>query len=140
MFVDGIPVGYLAPVDIGFLMDSPEDYSRDFVSASAVRVLRYFALLLDLLLPALFIAVTEYHPFVLPQKLGDVIMASKQTVPFSAIWETLGLLIAFELLQETGIHLPQSIGNSVSIIGGIVVGTAAAEAGILSKWVDKRWL
>lgn len=132
LFVDGIPVGYLAPVDIGFLMDSPEDYGRDFVSASAVRVLRYFALLLDLLLPAVFIAVTEYHPFILPQKLGEVIMTSKQTVPFSAIWETLGLLIAFELLQETGIHLPQSIGNSVSIIGGIVVGTAAAEAGILS--------
>ena len=64
--------------------------------------------------------------------MKQVIMESKQTVPFSSAWETLGLLIAFELLQETGIHLPQSIGNSVSIIGGIVVGSAAAEAGILS--------
>ena len=54
------------------------------------------------------------------------------TVPFSSAWETLGLLVAFELLQESGVHLPQSIGNSVSIIGGIVVGSAAAEAGILS--------
>lgn len=132
LFVDGIPVGYLAPVDIGFLMDSPEDYGRDFISASAVRILRFLALFLDLLLPALFIAMTVYHPQIMPRVLHDVIMTSKQSVPFSAIWETLGLLIAFELLQESGIHLPQSIGNSVSIIGGIVVGTAAAEAGILS--------
>ena len=132
MFVDGIPVGYLAPVDIGYLMESPEDYGRDFISASAVRILRYGALLVDLLLPALFVALTVYHPHWLPQHLHQVIMESKQTTPFSSVWEILGLLIAFELLQETGIHLPQSIGNSVSIIGGIVVGTAAAEAGILS--------
>jgi len=132
LFVDGIPVGYLAPVDIGYLMDSPEDYGRDFISASAVRILRFGALLVDLLLPALFVAMTVHHPHWLPSQLHQVIMESKETVPFSAVWEMLGLLVAFELLQETGIHLPQSIGNSVSIIGGIVVGTAAAEAGILS--------
>lgn len=132
LFVDGIPVGYLAPVDIGYLMDSPEDYGRDFVFASCVRVLRYIALIVDLLLPALFVAMTVYHAHLLPEVLKQVIMESKQTVPFSSVWEILGLLVAFELLQETGIHLPQSIGNSVSIIGGIVVGSAAAEAGILS--------
>ena len=132
LFVDGIPVGYLAPVDIGYLMESPEDYGRDFISASAIRILRYGALLVDLLLPALFVAMTVYHPYWLSPHLHQVIMESKQTAPVSSVWEILGLLIAFELLQETGIHLPQSIGNSVSIIGGIVVGTAAAEAGILS--------
>ncbi|MBQ8796655.1 MAG: spore germination protein [Oscillospiraceae bacterium] len=132
LLVDGLPLGYLAPVDIGYLMNSPEDHSRDYVSASWVKILRYIALALDLLLPAVFIAMTVYHQELLPSVLGRVIMESKQTVPFSAAWETLGLLIAFELLQETGIHLPQNIGNSVSIIGGIVVGTAAAEAGILS--------
>lgn len=132
LLVDGLPVGYLAPVDIGYLMNSPEDYGRDFVSASWTRILRYIALLIDLLLPALFIAMTVFHRNLFPQLLGDIIMTSKQTVPFSAAWETLGLLIAFELLLETGVHLPRNIGSSVSIIGGIVVGTAAAEAGILS--------
>ena len=132
LLVDGLPVGYLAPVDIGFLMNSPEDLGRDFISASWIRVLRYIALVIDLLLPAVFIAMTAYHQELLPEKLGQVIMRSKETVPFSSIWETLGLLLAFELLQETGIHLPQNIGNSVSIIGGIVVGSAAAEAGVLS--------
>jgi len=132
VLVDGLPIGYLTPVDIGYLMNSPEDYGRDFVSASWVRILRYGALLLDLLLPALFVAMTIYHQSLMPEILRQVIMDSKQTVPFSAAWEMLGLLIAFELLQETGIHLPQNIGNSVSIIGGIVVGTAAAEAGLIS--------
>ena len=132
LLVDGLPIGYLAPVDVGYFMNSPEDRSRDFISASWIRTLRYIALVIDLLLPAVFIAMTAYHQNLLPEKLGQVIMRSKETVPFSSIWETLGLLLAFELLQETGIHLPQNIGNSVSIIGGIVVGSAAAEAGLLS--------
>lgn len=132
LLVDGLPSGYLAPVDIGYLMNSPEDRGRDFISASWLRILRYLALVIDLLLPALFVAMTVFHRNLLPDLLGDVIIKSKETVPFSAAWETLGLLVAFELLQETGVHLPRNIGSSVSIIGGIVVGTAAAEAGILS--------
>ena len=132
ILVDGLPVGYLTPVDVGYLMNSPEDYGRDYISATWTRVLRYVALLIDLLLPSVFVAMTVHHRGALPKILGDVVLKSKQTVPFSAAWETIGLLIAFELLQETGIHLPQNIGNSVSIIGGIVVGSAAAEAGVLS--------
>ena len=131
LFVDGLPLGYLAPVDIGYLMDSPEDLARDFVSASWVRLLRYASLVLGLLLPALYIAFTMFHPQWIPAALGSVI--EKNRVVFSPAWEVLGLLLAFELLQESGIHLPQSIGQSVSIIGGIVVGTAGVEAGLISS-------
>ncbi len=132
VIVDGIPLGYLAPVDIGYLMDSPEDLARDYVTASWVRILRYAALILGLLLPAIYIAMMEFHMDWIPQPLLGVIKESKQSVPFSAVWEVLGLLLAFELLQESGVHLPQSIGQSVSIIGGIVVGTAGVEAGLIS--------
>jgi len=132
VIVDGMPVGYLAPVDIGYLMDSPEDIGRDFVSASCIRVLRYAALFLSLLLPAIYIAFTMFHMNWLPENLRNVILSSKENVPFNAAWEVLGLLVAFELLQESGIHLPHSIGQSVSIIGGIVVGTAGVEAGLVS--------
>ena len=132
LFVDGLPLGYLAPVDIGYLMDSPEDLARDYISASWVRILRYGALLLGLLLPAVYVAMMQFHLHWIPHPLLDVIMASKMSVPFSSVWEVLGLLLAFELLQESGIHLPQSIGQSVSIIGGIVVGTAGVEAGLVS--------
>ena len=131
LFVDGLPLGYLAPVDIGYLMDSPEDMTRDYISASWVRILRYGSLLLGLLLPAMYIAFTVFHPHWLPANLAMVI--EKNRVSFSPVWEVLSMLLAFELLQESGIHLPQSIGQSVSIIGGIVVGTAGVEAGLISS-------
>ena len=132
LLVDGLPLGYLAPTDLGYLMDSPEDRSRDYISASCIRCLRYAALLLSLLLPAFYIAMATFHPEMIPLPLLRAIIDSKAAVPFSATAEVLGLLAAFELLQESGIHLPQAIGQSVSTIGGIVVGTAAVEAGLIS--------
>ncbi len=135
LMVDGLPLGYMAPVDIGYLMESPEDRSRDFVSASCVRVLRYGALVTSLLLPAVYVALITFHPNLMPAKLLAIILNSKQEVPFTTGAEVMGLLIAYELLQESGIHLPQAIGQSVSTIGGIVVGTAAVEAGLISPVV-----
>ena len=132
VIVDGIPLGYLAPVDLGVLMESPEDWGKDYVSASAVRVLRYGALLISLLLPGLFIAMATFHPEMIPLPLLQAMIESKEFVPFSTMVEVLTLLLAFELLQESGVHLPASIGQSVSIIGGIVVGSAAVEAKIIS--------
>ena len=135
VIVDGLPLGYLAPVDIGYLMESPEDRSRDFLSASFVRVLRYGALVVSLLLPAIYTALVTYHQNWIPENLLNIILKSREAVPFSTASESLGLLIAYELLQESGIHLPQAIGQSVSTIGGIVVGTAAVEAGLISPVV-----
>ena len=135
LMVDGLPLGYLAPADIGYLMESQEDRSRDFISASCVRVLRYGALLTSLLLPAVYVALITFHQDLVPNKLLEIILNSKKDVPFTTGAEVLGLLIAYELLQESGIHLPQAIGQSVSTIGGIVVGTAAVEAGLISPVV-----
>ena len=135
LLVDGLPLGYLAPANMGYLMESPEDRGRDYISASAVRILRYGALLASLLLPALYIAVVSFHPQWMPEALRNIVMGSREEVPFSVAGEVLSLLIAYELLQESGIHLPQAIGQSVSTIGGIVVGTAAVEAGLISPVV-----
>jgi len=132
LIVDGIPLGYLAPTDLGYLMDSPEDRGRDFITASSVRVLRYLALLTSLLLPAVYIALADFHQDIIPLPMLRAMIESKQNVPFSTVTEVLGLLIAFELLQESGVHLPQAIGQTASVIGGIVVGTAAVEAGLIS--------
>ena len=135
LLVDGLPLGYLAPANIGYLMESPEDRGRDYISASAVRILRYGALLASLLLPAAYIVIVSFHPEWMPEAFCNIVMGSREEVPFSAAGEVLSLLIAYELLQESGIHLPQAIGQSVSTIGGIVVGTAAVEAGLISPVV-----
>ena len=132
LIVDGLPLAYLAPVDLGYLMDSPEDRGRDFITASGIRILRYLALLTSLLLPGIYIAVATFHQEIIPLPMLRSIIESKQAVPFTTVAEVLGLLVAFELLQESGVHLPQAIGQSVSVIGGIVIGTAAVEAGLVS--------
>ena len=132
LLVDGLPLAYLAPVNLGYLMDSPEDRSRDYLSATAVRLLRYIALVLGLLLPSFYILMANHYQWLIPLPLLRAMVESKQAVPFSTVTEVLALLIAFELLQESGIHLPQAIGQSVSTIGGIVVGTAAVDAGLIS--------
>lgn len=132
VLVDGLPLGYLLPVDLAMFMESPEDRGTDYVSASCVRVLRYLALVVSLLLPALYVAVSTFHQEMIPTALLQAIIESKREVPFPTVLEVIGLLIAFELLQEAGIHLPQSIGQTVSIIGGLVVGTAAVEARLIS--------
>ena len=132
LLVDGLPLGYLAPADLGYLMESPEDQGIDYLSASGIRILRYAALILSLLLPGVYIALATFHQEMIPLPLLRAMIESKQAVPFSTSVEVLGLLIAFELLQESGIHLPQAVGQSVSVIGGIVVGTAAVEASLIS--------
>ena len=135
LLVDGLPLAYMAPVNIGYLLESPEDRSHDYITASCIRVLRYVALAVSLLLPGFYIAMIEFHQNLIPEKLLTIILNSKQDVPFTTAAEVLGLLIAYELLQESGIHLPQAIGQAVSTIGGIVVGTAAVEAGLISPVV-----
>lgn len=135
LMVDGLPLAYLAPADLGYLMESSEDRSRDFLTASCIRFLRYAALIIGLLLPGIYIAIVKFHLEWIPQGLLNIIMNNKQGIPFTTAAEVLGLLIAYEMLQEAGIHLPQAIGQSVSTVGGILVGTAAVEAGLLSPIV-----
>lgn len=135
LMVDGLPLAYLTPVDLGYLMDSPEDRGRDFLTASWIRLLRYGALVLGLLLPGIYIALVGFHMGWIPENLRSIIESSQAPVPFHTGTEVLSLLIAYELLQESGIHLPQAVGQSVSTIGGIIVGTAAVEAGLISPVV-----
>lgn len=132
VLIDGLPLGYLLPVNLGRMMISPEDRAVGYVTASCVRILRYVALLTALLLPGLYLAMTVFHPEMLPPQLLRSIIESKQDVPFPTTLELAALLVAFELLQEAGLHLPQAIGQSVSIIGGLVVGSAAVEAKLVS--------
>ena len=132
LLVDGLPLGYLLPVNLGYLMQTPEDRGTDYISATCVRVLRYLALFISLFLPAAYVAMAAFHPEMIPNQLLLAIIESKERVPFATIFEVLGLLVSFELIQEAGISLPQPIGQTLSIIGGLVVGSAAVEANLIS--------
>ena len=91
LLVDGLPLGYLAPVDLMYLMESPEDMGRDYVGASAVRILRYLALQASLFVPGIYIALAVFHQHWLPLPMLKSMIESKQAVPFST---TAGNLIA----------------------------------------------
>ncbi len=135
MFVDGLPFGYLIPGTMGQLMRASEDKSKNWMEVSFLRVLRFLCLFIALLLPALYVASVNFHPEMLPTALAMSIAEARNNVPFSTVFEVLLLLLAFEALQEAGLRLPPAIGTTVSILGGLVVGSAAVEAKIVSPTV-----
>jgi hypothetical protein len=135
LLADGLPLGFLMQGTLAEQLKVTEDRTGHPLIASALTLLRYAALFLSLLLPALYVTVTVYHPEMLPDKLLLSVIRSKQDVPFSTAAETLGMLAAFELLQEAGLRLPQSVGETVSIIGALIVGQSAVEARVISPIV-----
>ncbi|HCL02350.1 MAG TPA: hypothetical protein DHW61_08045 [Lachnoclostridium phytofermentans] len=133
--VDGIPFVYVLPCQFPMLLQSPEDYSTNFIASSAFRLLRYVTVLVSLLLPAFYIAITTFHNQLLPVQMILSIQEAKAKVPFSSWIEVLGLLFSFEILIEAGLRLPKPVGQAMSIVGGLVVGQAAVSANIISPVV-----
>ena len=135
IIADGIPVGFLAPGTFTQFFKVPEDKSNHYITGTILTLMRYLALVITLLLPALYVAVAMYHQEMIPTKMMLSIIQSKQAVPFPTAVEVIGMLIAFELLQEAGLRLPDPIGQTVSIIGALIVGQSAVEAKVVSPVV-----
>lgn len=135
VLADGVPLGFLTQGTLADQMKVPEDSTGHWLIASLLTLLRYAAMLLSVLLPAVYVAITMYHQEMIPTKLMRSIIQSKQDVPFSTAAEALSMLIAFELLQEAGLRLPETIGETVSIIGALIVGQSAVEAKVISPIV-----
>lgn len=132
ILVDGLPIGYILPATISQFMSTPEDYSGNFIFASIVRLLRYCLLFVEVLLPGGYVALTTFHYEMLPSKLALSIAEAKLGVPFPVVFEVLAMLALFEVLIEAGLHMPQSSGQAVSIVGALVVGEAAIAADLVS--------
>ncbi|MBT2729699.1 spore germination protein [Bacillus sp. ISL-75] len=132
IFVDGSPIPLIVPVNFFMFLQSAEDYYQRYISSSFVRLLRYIFLLFSLLFPSFYIAITTFHPIMIPADLLLSIAAARDNVPFPAIVEAFIMEIAFEALREAGIRTPKAIGQSISILGAIVIGQAAVQAGIVS--------
>lgn len=132
LIIDGLPIGFLLPVTFAEFLRVPQDDSQNFIVNSALSVIRHFATVLALVLPALYVAIAMYHQEMIPTKLLVSIIESKKNVPFPTSLEVMGMLIAFELLQEAGLRLPNPIGDTVSIIGALIVGQSAVEASVIS--------
>jgi spore germination protein len=132
ILVDNSPFALIIPTAFATLFQSPEDYFERWMIASLLRILRFTAALVALLAPSLYIAFIEYHPGMIPTKLALYIAATRQGVPFPAFLEALIMEATFELLREAGIRLPVPIGQTIGIVGGLIIGQAAVMAGIVS--------
>ena len=130
--VDNTPFALIAPTTIIFHMHSPEDYYNRYWFASMIRIIRWVALHMALLLPSLYIAVTSYHQEMVPTDLLLAIMTAREGVPYPAIIEALLMEITFEILREAGVRLPRPFGQTISIVGAIVIGQAAVGASLVS--------
>ena len=135
ILAEGLPLGYLAPAVLGDFLSTPQDRSQNWMVSSVLTAMRWICLLVTLFLPALYVAMVNFHPEMIPTRLALSILAARRDVPVSTLFEVLLLLLAFEVLQEAGLRLPASIGQTVSILGGLVVGSAAVEAKLISPAV-----
>lgn len=132
IFLDGTPFALLAPMNFSDVLQSPEDYYERWTIGSLLRLLRYLGAFISIFLPSLYIALITHHPGMIPSKLVFSIAATREGVPFTAIVEALLMVITMELLQEAGARLPQTIGQTIGIVGGLVIGDAAVQAGFVS--------
>ena len=132
LVVDGTPVVMTVPYLFSENFQSDEDYYLNYAVSSVGRLLRFVCFFLSVSIPAVFIAATSYHKELLPTSLALTVAQLRGGVPFSAFWECILLIFVFEILKETGVRMPQSLGHALSIVGGLVVGQAAVEARIVS--------
>lgn len=135
ILAEGLPLGYLVPGTIQQFFKTGEDKSSSWMMATAIMILRWVCMMTTLFLPGLYIAAVTFHPEIIPIRLARSMIAAKTEIPFSTPVEVLLLLLAFEILQEAGLRLPASVGKTISILGGLVVGMAAVEARIVSPSV-----
>lgn len=132
LMFDNTPFALIMPATLTAQLQSPEDYSKRYWFSSWIRILRWFALLAALLGPSLYIAIITFHQELLPTEPLMTILVSREGVPFPGLVEALIMEVTFEILREAGLRLPQTFGQTISIVGAVVIGQAAVSAGLAS--------
>ncbi|MCK9860315.1 spore germination protein [Paenibacillus sp. ATY16] len=132
ILTEGTPFALIVPITFFSLMQSAEDYYQRFLFSTAIRWLRYFFAAISLLLPSFYVALLTFHQEMVPGSLLISMATSREAVPFPALVEALLMEITFEALREAGVRLPKQIGAAVSIVGALVIGQAAVQAGLVS--------
>lgn len=135
LLADNTPYAILLPATLNTFFQAAEDYYERWEIMSFIRLIRYAAAFFAVALPGLYIAFAVYHPQLMPTALALKVASTRGAIPFSVIGEVLIMELAFELLREAGIRLPSPVSSTIGIVGGIIIGSAAVEAGIVSPVV-----
>lgn len=132
IFVDGTPFVITVPVTLTTFLRMPEDYYNRWFGVSLFRLIRYIGALFSLVLPSFYVALTSYHQELLPRSLALAIAMQREKVPYPSIVEALTMLLVFEVLTEATVRLPRTLGQTIGIVGAIVIGEAAVRANLIS--------
>lgn len=132
---DNSPVGLLLPADYNSFIKTADDYYNRWEIASFARIIRYVSSFFALTLPGFYLAFTNFHTQILPTSLLLKFAEARNGVPFPAVVEVLLMELSFELLREAGVRLPGVMGNTIGIVGGLIIGQSAVEAGLVSPIV-----
>ncbi|WP_198516344.1 spore germination protein [Lysinibacillus xylanilyticus] len=132
IIVDGVSYAIITPANSMLLFKSGEDNEYPIFVSSMERILRIVAILISVLLPGFWLALSTYHQEQLPSILLATVVESRTGLPFPTILETLMMLFMFEIFREANIHLPNVISGSISVVGGLIIGDAAIKSGITS--------
>ncbi|HEX2927038.1 MAG TPA: spore germination protein [Ruminiclostridium sp.] len=132
ILVEGAPFAKIVPVTLPALMHSPEDAYMRWPYGTLIRAIRFIAAFIATLLPGLYVAITNFHQEMIPTELLIAIAKAKENVPFPTIVEVVLMELSFELIREAGIRIPGIIGNTLGIIGALILGQAAVQANIVS--------
>lgn len=132
VLINGNPYALIMPATLIDFVSSPEDTNLKFQFSNLLKLLRMFAIAITLLLPGMYIAITNFHQELIPTELLFSILASRENVPFPIIFEILVMEISFELIREAGLRVPSPIGPTIGIVGALVLGQAAVSASIVS--------
>lgn len=132
IIVDGTPFVLLAPVTFIKFFQSSEDYYQRYDISTFLRIIRLIAFFIAMLLPSLYIAVTTFQQEMLPTTLLISLAAQREGTPFPALIEAILMELTFEVIREAGVRMPRVIGPAISIVGALVLGQAAVQAGLVS--------
>lgn len=132
VLVDNSPFAIIVPATMPNLFQSPDDYYQRWVYGSTIRIIRFISIIISLIMPSLYVAVTSFHTGIIPTKLAYFIEASREGVPFPAFIEAIIMEVSLALLLESITRLPKTIGTTTGIVGGLIIGQAAVQAGIVS--------
>lgn len=132
ILLDGTPFALIVPVTFNMLLQSPEDYYERWIIGTLIRSLRYLTAFVSLFTPAIYISFVSFHQGLIPTKLAFSIAANREGVPFPPLIEVLIMEVSLEVLREAGLRLPKPIGQSIGIVGGLIIGEAAVQAGIVN--------
>ncbi len=135
VLVDNSPLALLLPTDVNSFLKTTDDYYNRFYMATFARIVRYVAAFFSLTLPGLYLAMTNFHTQILPTPLLLSFWQARIGVPFPAALEVLLMELSFELLREAGVRLPGAMGNTIGIVGGLIIGQAAVDANLVSPIV-----